>query len=187
MFEKAAPFTYSTVDMFELFKRIKVKLYGAMLTCLESRSVHIEDSHSMTYNSFIQALRRLITRRGNARQMYSDNGSNFLGAEQELINGFNEMDYTKIWAFLQNNRADWIKWKRKPPPASHLNGIWVCQICLARGILASLLQTHGHSLHEESLQKLIVKTVNDINSQPLTVELINNGQDFNPLSPNNIL
>lgn len=67
-----------------------------MFTCLESRSVHIEDSHSMTYDSFIQALRRLITRRENTRQMYSDNGSNFLGAEQELITGFNEMDNTKI-------------------------------------------------------------------------------------------
>ena len=125
-----------------------------MSTCLASRSVHKEDSHSMTNDSFIQALRRLITRRGSARQMYSDNGSNFLGAEQELINGFNEMDYTKTEGFLQKNGADWIKWKRKPPAANHLNGIWKCQIRSARGILASLLQTHGHSLHEESLQKL---------------------------------
>ena len=51
-FQEAAPFTYYAVDMFEPFKvkvkRGKVKRYGAMFTCLASRAVHIEVSHSMT-------------------------------------------------------------------------------------------------------------------------------------------
>ena len=51
-----------------------------------------------------------------------------------------------------------------------MGGIWEHQIRSARGILASLLQTHGHSLDEESLQTLVAKTEAVINSQPLTVE-----------------
>ena len=61
-----------------------------MFTCLESRAVLIEVLHSMTTDSFIQAV-------------FSDNGPNFVGTEQELINAFNEMDRTKIQGFLQNN------------------------------------------------------------------------------------
>ena len=109
-FQEAAPFTYCAVDMFGLFKvkviRSEVKRYGAMFICLARRKVHTEVSHSMTTDSFIQALRRLIARRGNVRQIRSENGPNLAGAEQELIHAFNEMDHTKIQGFLENNNAD---------------------------------------------------------------------------------
>ena len=190
-FEEAAPFTYCAVDMFGPFKvkvkRSEVKLYGAMFTCLASRAVHIEVSHSMNTDAFIRALRRLIARRGNVRQIRSDNGPNFAEAEQELINAFNEMEHTKIQGFLHTNSADCIKWKRNPPAASHMGGIWEPQICLARGILASLLLTHGHSLDDKSLQTLMAETEAVISLQPLTLEKINEGQDFKPLSRTNLL
>ena len=60
----------------------------------------------------------------------------------------------------------------------------MCQIRLARGILVSLLKTHGQNLDEGSLQTCISKIVND--SRTLTVKSINDGQGFNPLSPNNL-
>ena len=152
-------------------KRSEVKCYGAMFTCLASMPVHIEVSHSMTTDSFIQALRRLIARRRNVRQIPLDNGPNLAGAKQELIHAFNEVDHTKILGFLQNNNADWIKWKRNPP----VSGIWEREICSVRGILASLLKIHGHSLDEESLQTLMAETEVVINSRSLTVETINEG------------
>ena len=62
-------------------KRSESKHYGAMFTCLASRTVHIEVSHSMTTYTFIQTLRRLIARRGNVRQIRSDNGPKFAVAE----------------------------------------------------------------------------------------------------------
>ena len=50
MFKEAAPFTYCVVDVFGPFKvKVKgseVKCYGAMFTCLESRALNIEVSHS---------------------------------------------------------------------------------------------------------------------------------------------
>ena len=141
-----------------------------MFTCLANRAVHIEVSHSMTTDSFIQALRRLIARKGNVRQIRSENGPNLVGAEQKLIHAFNEMDHTKTQGFLQNNNADWIQWKRNPPAASHMGDIWKHQIRSARGILASVLQTHGHSLDEEYLQTLMAEMEAVINLQPLTVE-----------------
>ena len=190
-FEEAPPFTYCVVDMFGPFtvrvKRSDMKRYGAMFTCLASRAVHIEVTHSLDTDSFIQALRRLIARRGNVRQIRSDNGSNFVGAEQELLKTFSEMDHNKIENFLQDHGGDWITWKRNPPAASHMGGIWEHQIRSPRAILNSLLQTRGHSLDEESLQTLMTETEAITNSRPLTVETINDGQSTMPISPNNIL
>ena len=68
-----------------------------------------------------------------------------------------------------------------------MGGIWEHQIRSARAILNSLLETHGHSLDEESLQTLMTETEAIINSRPLTVETINDGQSPMPISPNNIL
>ena len=81
------PFTYCGVEMFCPFiikkRRSEVKQYGAMFTCMNSRAVHIEVAHSLDTDSFIQALRRIIARRGNIRTIYSDNGNNFIGAGNE--------------------------------------------------------------------------------------------------------
>ena len=107
------PFTYCGVEMFCPFiikkRRNEVKQYGAMFTCMNSRAVHIEVAHSLDTDSFIQALRRIIARRGNIRTIYSDNGSNFIRADNELKRAFEEMDNEKIQAFMQEFGEDWIK------------------------------------------------------------------------------
>ena len=59
----------------------------------------------MTNDSFIQALRKLIARRGNVRQIHSDNGPNLVGTEQELIHAFNEMGDKKIHGFSSEQQC----------------------------------------------------------------------------------
>ena len=86
-------------------ERSELKRYGAMFVRLASRAVHIEVTQQTDTESFIQALRIMIARRGNVRLIQSDNGSNFLGAEGELKRVFLEMDNTKISQFLQDKGA----------------------------------------------------------------------------------
>ena len=190
-YEEAPPFAYCAVNMFGSFtvrvKKSDMKRYGAMFTCLASRVVNIEVTHSFDTDSFIQALRRLIAHRGNMRQICSDNSSNFVGAEQKLLKAFREMDQNKIENFIQDHGGDWIIWKKNPPAASHMGGIGEHRIRSARAILNSLLQKNGHSLDKESLQTLMTETEAIINAQPLTVETINDGQSPIPISPNNML
>ena len=82
------PFTFVGVDYFGPMlvkqKRSHVKRYGCLFTCLASRAVHIEIAHSLDTDSFIDALRRFIARRGRPEVMRSDNGTNFHGGEREL-------------------------------------------------------------------------------------------------------
>ena len=72
-----------------------------MFTCMSSRVVHIETTHSMITDSFILALRRIINQRGNVRMIHTDdNGTNFVGANIKLRKAFNEMNHIKINNFL---------------------------------------------------------------------------------------
>ena len=184
------PFTYFGVYMFGLFiikqRQSEVKQYGAMFTCMNSRAVHIEITHSLDTDSFIQAFRRMIARRGNIRTISSDNGSNFIGAENELKRAFEEMDDKKIQVFRQEFVGDWIKWKRNSPVASHMGSVWERQIRSARRIFFSLLQTNGKAFDEDSLLILMVETEGILDSRPLRVEAISDPTSESPLSPANI-
>ena len=86
--EPAPPFSYCAVDYFEPFivkeKRSDFKRYGVLFTCMRSRSVHLETANSLDSSCFINALSRFMNRRGAVRQLRSDQGTNFVGARNEL-------------------------------------------------------------------------------------------------------
>lgn len=92
----APPFTYVGIDYFGPFlikeKRKELIRYGTLFTCMASRAIHIEVASSLDTNSFIHALRRFIARRGPVKQIRSDNGTNFVGANKELLKALKEMD-----------------------------------------------------------------------------------------------
>ena len=66
------------------------------------------------------ALRRLMARRGKPRNMYSDNGINFVGAERELMECLNRMEQAKISDTLSQYG---IQWFFNPPSAPHFGGV----------------------------------------------------------------
>ena len=82
------PFSFTGVDCFGPFNvrrgRTNVKRYGVIFTCLRIRAIHIEVANSLDTESFINALRRFIARRGHPEEMRSDNGGNFVKGEREL-------------------------------------------------------------------------------------------------------
>lgn len=95
-----AQFTRVGVDCFGPFE-IKcgqgtIKQYRVIFTCLSVRAVHIEVFASLNTDSFIHALRRFIARRGQVSVLYSDNGTNFVGAERELKEAIKIWNHNKI-------------------------------------------------------------------------------------------
>ena len=95
-------------------RRSTVKRYGCLFTCLVTRAVHLEVAHSLERDSFIMVLGRMMTRRGKLRNIYSDNGTNFAGAERELKECLNRMEQAKISDTLSQ---DGIQWFFNPPSA----------------------------------------------------------------------
>ena len=64
--------------------RSMVKRFACIFTCLRSRAVHIAVVPTLSTDSLIDALRRLIGRRGKPEIVCSDSGTNFAGAERVL-------------------------------------------------------------------------------------------------------
>ena len=153
-------------------RRSDLKRYAALFTCFSSHAAHIEITNTIYANSFIMGLRRFLARRGSVRSIWSDNGRNFVGANNELRKSLWEMDHLKIKNYSQGNGTDSILWHKNPPGASHMGGVWERQIWTARAILEGLLKTHGQSLNDEALRTLMAEVEPTINSRPLTVETL---------------
>ena len=185
------PFTYCGADMFGPFLvkegRKQVKRYGCIFTCMALRAVHIECTTDLSADTLIQALRRFIARRGHVSSIRTDNGTNFVGAENELKKCLEEIDHEKIREFLLTKGCDWIVWKKNPPAASHMGGVWERQIRSIRTILTALMKEHSTILNDESLRTFMAETEAIINSRPLTVETINDPLSPVPLSPIQLL
>ena len=97
------PFYQVGVDYFgplpvKLGRRI-VEGYSCVFTCLTMRAIHIEIAHSLDVDSFINALRRFIARRGRPMKIFSDNGTNFVGANKELCKSLQILSSNEIQQF----------------------------------------------------------------------------------------
>ena len=161
--------------------RSMVKRYGCIFTCLTIRAVHIEISHNLTSESFIHFLRRFICRRGTPRQIYSDNGTNLVGANKILRDSLRSWNQRQIEDFLLQRE---IRWSFNPPTASHMGGAWERMIRSTRRILNVLLK--DQTVSDEVLSTLMTEVKSIINSRPL-VPVTFDPKDDEPLTPNHLL
>ena len=179
------PFTSVGIDCFGPLQvrrgRSLVKRYGVIFTCLSIRAVHIEVAHSLETDSFLMALRRFIARRGQVKEIRSDNGTNFTGGERELRESINAWNHNKIHeALLQKG----IKWNFNPPYGSHYGGVWERCIRTTRKVLRALLQTQ--TVDDEGLVTLLCEVESIINGRPITT-VSGDPNDPEPLTPNHLL
>ena len=179
------PFTHVGVDYFGPFEvkrgRTALKRYGVLFTCLSIRAVHIEIASSLDTDSFINALRRFIARRGQVSELRSDNGTNFVGAERELKEAIRNWNLAQIHDTLLQKE---IKWVFNPPSGSHHGGVWERLIRSVRKVLNSTLKVQ--CLDEESLRTVLCEVKAIINSRPIT-KASTDPNDLEALTPNHLL
>ena len=104
------PFSNIGVDCFGPFivkrGRSNVKRYRVVLTCLAIGAVHIEVACSLDTDSFLNALRRFMARRGQPEEIRSDNGMNFAGRNQELRNQELTLSVRQKYSEITNENLD---------------------------------------------------------------------------------
>ena len=61
-----------------------VKLYVCIFICFSTKAIHIELVSDLTTEAFLATLTRFEARRGIPKTIVSDNGTNFVGAKNEL-------------------------------------------------------------------------------------------------------
>lgn len=76
-----------------------------LFTCPLTRAVHLEIAFTLDTDSFLNAFYRMVSRRGVSVEMYSDNGTNFVGARRELANLFEKLDKDEISESYHKNRV----------------------------------------------------------------------------------
>jgi len=189
--ESVPPFTYTGVDYFGPWLiregRKEMKRYGVIFTCLCCRAIHLEIAAFLSTDSFLNALRRFMSIRGPVRELRSDRGTNFVGAEHELASAIAELDEQRISQFLIGQGCDNLLFKMNPPHASHMGGVWERQIRSVRNVLSLLLHQHGSQLNDESLRTLMCEAAAIVNSRPLTTQNLSDPLSLNPLTPNHLL
>ena len=83
-----------------------VKRNGAILTCLTIRA-RIEVASSLN-DSFLNAMRRSIARRGNLEEIRSDNGRNFVSREKKLRDCIKSWNHSKLHHVLLLKNIRWM-------------------------------------------------------------------------------
>ena len=71
-------------------------------------AIYLEIAGDLTTDSFILALHRFITRRGNVKHIRSDSGTNFKGAEKELQESIAEIDIPKVVSELVKKHVNFM-------------------------------------------------------------------------------
>ena len=179
------PFTNVGVDYFGTFYvkrgRTLVKRYGCIFTCLAMRAIHIEVAFSLDTASFVNALQRFISRRGQPRSITSDNGTNFVGADRELREAIEQWNQGVIGDYLCQKG---IRWQFNPPAASHMGGAWERQIRTVRKVLGSVVREQV--MDDEGLTTVMCLVEGIVNGRPLT-PVSDDSEDLEALTPSHLL
>ena len=181
----ACAFEHVGVDYFGPFYvkrgRAQVKRWGCLFTCLKIRAIHIEVAHTLETDSFLCAFFRFVARRGSPQELYSDNGTNFVGAEENVNAALAKWNQDKIRSKLLDKGTNW---HFGPPDCSHAGGVWERMIRTVRQILFHLVKEQ--SLDDETLCTFFAEAEKVINDRPIVKASPNNG-GLASLTPNDLL
>ncbi|XP_051939800.1 uncharacterized protein LOC127612976 [Hippocampus zosterae] len=182
------PFAYCGMDCFGPFHtkqgRKEQKRYGLLFTCLCSRAVHIEMLEDMTTDAFINALRCFVAIRGAVRHIRSDQGTNFVGARNEMAKALKELNQERLASYLADKQCDF---QMNTPHSSHTGGVWERQIRTVRSVLSTVLAQSAGRLNDSSLRTFFYEAMSIVNNRPLTVDNISDPTSLEPLTPNHLI
>ena len=179
------PFTNTGMDYFgPLYvsvKRSTEKRWGFLFTCMTTRAVHIEVVPSLDTSSCVMGLERFTARRGLPQTIWSDNGTNFVGAERELSESFALLNQERV---AQAAACKGVTWKFNPPMAPHHGGVWERLVQSCKRLFYRILGQRR--LTDEVLQTTFCLVEQFLNARPLTAASAD-PVDLDALTPNHFL
>ena len=170
-----APFDKTGVDYAGPFqlkyghvrKHTTIKTYICLFVCLSVKAVHLEVVSDLTTEAFIAALRRFIARRGCPTLIWSDHGSKFVGAKNELKELRNLLsDHDTEGAVSDFCSSNNIQWKFIPEKSPHFGGIWESGVKSVKTHLKRIVSPV--KLTFEEFSTVLTQIEACLNSRPLT-------------------
>ena len=117
----------------------------------------------MDNSSCVIVVKRFVSRRGTPAMIWSDNDTNFIGAEKELCKCVEKWNTLNIAAELAHKA---IRWRFNPPSAPHQGDIWERLVRSFKRVLYAILGTRYHT--DEVLNTTICLVEYALNSCPIT-------------------
>ncbi|GFY30309.1 integrase catalytic domain-containing protein [Trichonephila clavipes] len=147
------------------------------------RAIHLELLSDLTFDALIATLKRFTSRRGKCSKIYTDNATNFVGANsilKKFRKSINFPDENLAKYFVSEN----IDWKFIPPKSPHFGGLWEAGV---KSVKHHLKREIGN-LHFtfEEFETIMIQVEGILNSRPLT-PLSSDADNFDVLTPGHFL
>jgi len=162
-----------------LRKARQYKVYIAVFVCMNVKAVHLELVTDLSTDAFLAAFNRFVARRGLPSAVYSDCGTNFVGASKKLYDLVNDPRNRE-----QFSSAFVCSWNFNPPSAPHFGGLWEAAVRSTKLLLVRVVGNQVLSYEEFSTVLCRIESV--LNSRPLTPSS-NDPNDLDYLSPGHFL
>lgn len=146
---------------------------------MATKAIYLEAVTGMSTEHFMMALHRFIGRRGLCKDMYSDNGTNFIGADN-VLNSRKDIERDVVSKLADKG----IQWHFTPPYSPNFGGLWEANVKLTKYHLKRIVD--GTRLTYEELSTLLVRIESCLNSRPLC-PLTADTDDLEVLTPGHFL
>ena len=113
------------------------KIWGVVYTCMATRAVYIDVAMDYSTLSVLHTVRRLMAYRGKVRLIYSDPGTQLVGASRELREWRNGWSQEELVSFGSEKQLEWIFIGSN---SQHQNGVIESIVKMIKGTKKSMFR-----------------------------------------------